>query len=142
DALLAAMERHFSDVSNAPEGLDWNRPEGGFFVTVHVPFKFTMSLVEECAANAGVIVAPMSLFAFATRYHRALRLSFTAVALEDIDEGIARLASFVREREAGSTRGVAVKTHEAASIQPRMEDHVGQGCLEPVQLPAMFNALR
>jgi (S)-3,5-dihydroxyphenylglycine transaminase len=129
DALLAAMERYFS------QDVRWNRPEGGFFVTVRVPFEFTMSLAEECAASADVIVAPMSLFAFATPYHHAIRLSFSAVALDDIDEGIARLATFVRERQARPLDGVGTNPYEVASIQPRMDDHVGQGCLELVPLP-------
>jgi (S)-3,5-dihydroxyphenylglycine transaminase len=107
DALLVAMGNHFSRVPNAPQGVCWNRPEGGFFVTVHLPFEFDMSLVEECAATAGVIIAPMSLFAFSTVRYRAIRLSFSAVALEDIGEGIARLASFVREHQAKSGRTAA-----------------------------------
>jgi len=117
DVLRAAMERHFSEDPKAPTGVRWNRPEGGFFVTVHVPFEFTMSLVEECAATAGVIIAPMSLFAFSTARYRTIRLSFSAVASEDIDEGVARLASFVRERQANSSRAAAIP-YRAASIRP------------------------
>src|SRR5258708_19837038 len=116
DASLVGMERHFSGGPKAPPGVRWNRPEGGFFVTVHVPFEFTMSLAEECAATAGVIIAPMSLFAFSTAHYRAIRLSFSAVALEDIDEGVARLASFVRGRQAKSGRAAATR---AASIHLR-----------------------
>ncbi len=123
DALLAAMERYFSDGSSELPGVHWNRPEGGFFMTVNMPFEFTMSRVEECAATAGVIVAPMSLFAFATAHHHAIRLSFSAVALADIDEGVARLASFVRERQAKSGRAAA-NPYGAVSIQPRMANVV------------------
>jgi (S)-3,5-dihydroxyphenylglycine transaminase len=115
DALLAAMERHFSADPQAPPGVRWNRPEGGFFVTVHVPFEFNMSLVEECAAKTGVIIAPMSLFASSKAHYRAIRISFSAVALADIDEGVARLASFVRERQAKSRRGADV-AYRAASV--------------------------
>lgn len=107
DALLVAMERHFSQAANAPPGVCWNRPEGGFFVAVQLPFEFTMSMVEECAATAGVIIAPLSLFAFSTARFCAIRLSFSAVALEDIDRGIARLASFVRERQVRSVYAAA-----------------------------------
>jgi (S)-3,5-dihydroxyphenylglycine transaminase len=114
DALLVAMERHLS-VPNAPPGVRWNRPEGGFFVTVHLPFEFTMSLVEACVATSGVIIAPMSLFAFSTTRYHAIRLSFSAVALEDIDDGIARLASFVREYHAKSGHAAA-PPYIAASI--------------------------
>jgi (S)-3,5-dihydroxyphenylglycine transaminase len=115
DALLAAMERHFLEDANARPEVRWNRPEGGFFVTLQLPFEFTMSLVEECAATAGVIIAPMSLFAFSKARYRAIRLSFSAVALEDINEGVARLASFVRERQPKSGHAAA-PPYIAASI--------------------------
>lgn len=115
DALLVALERHFWEGPNVLPGVRWNRPEGGFFVTVHVPFEFTMTLVEECAATAGVIIAPMSLFAFSTARYRAIRLSFSAVALEDVDEGVARLASFVREHQAKSGHAAA-PPYIAASV--------------------------
>jgi (S)-3,5-dihydroxyphenylglycine transaminase len=115
DALLVAMRNHFSEAPNAPQGVSWNRPEGGFFVTVNLPFEFSMSLVEECAATTGVIIAPMSLFAFSTARFCAIRVSFSAVALEDIDEGVARLASFVRERQAESGH-LAAPPYIAASI--------------------------
>jgi (S)-3,5-dihydroxyphenylglycine transaminase len=128
DALLAAMERHFSRNASEFRGVGWNRPEGGFFMAVQMPFEFTMPLVEECAM-AGVIVAPMSLFAFATTHSTAIRLSFSAVAPNDIDEGVARLASFVRQHQEKSG-DVTASPYEAASIQPRMEHAVGQGCLE------------
>jgi (S)-3,5-dihydroxyphenylglycine transaminase len=139
DALLAAMERHFSEAPSETSGVHWNRPEGGFFMTVHVPFEFTMPLVEECAASAGVIVAPMSLFAFATEHGRAIRLSFSAVAVEEIEKGVARLASFVRERQAKS-RAVASSPYRAASIQPGMNGRVGQACLQLARLPVAFDS--
>jgi (S)-3,5-dihydroxyphenylglycine transaminase len=94
DALLAALDRHFP--SGRPAGVRWNRPEGGFFVTLEVPFAFTMPVVEACAASAGVIIVPMSLFAFATPHDHFVRLSFSAVRLHDIDEGVSRLAGFLR----------------------------------------------
>ena len=57
-------------------GVHWNRPEGGFFMTVQVPFEFTMSLVEECAATAGAIVTPMSAHSD-DRDHRFRRIATT-----------------------------------------------------------------
>jgi (S)-3,5-dihydroxyphenylglycine transaminase len=123
DALLVALERHFSADPMAPAEVCWNRPEGGFFVTVHVPFEFTMSLVEECAATSGVIIAPMSLFAFSTTQYRAIRLSFSAVAPQDIEEGVARLASFVRERQARSARAADFTFVESAPVRPGFFNH-------------------
>ncbi|WP_316232473.1 PLP-dependent aminotransferase family protein [Bradyrhizobium sp. SZCCHNR1051] len=92
DVLLAALDRHFAG-KRAPD-VRWNRPEGGFFVTLEGRFAFTMPVVEACASSAGVIVVPMSLFAFATPHDRSVRLSFSAVPLQDIDEGVSRLAGF------------------------------------------------
>jgi hypothetical protein len=63
----------------------------------------------------------MSLFAFARAHGHAVRLSFSAVAVEDIDEGVARFASFVRERQAKSI-GVTI----------------GQGYLQRASLAAAF----
>ncbi|SEP49333.1 (S)-3,5-dihydroxyphenylglycine transaminase [Rhodospirillales bacterium URHD0017] len=107
DALLAAMERHFRFPRDS-SGVHWNRPEGGFFVTVHVPFEFSMQTMRECAATVDVITVPLSLFAFATAHDRAMRLSFSAVPYDDIDEGVRRLSSFVTSFAArsGSRLGI------------------------------------
>jgi hypothetical protein len=65
--MTTALRAIYTMAPIAPQGVCRNRPEGGFFVTVHLPFEFNMSLMEECAATTGVIIAPMSLFAFSIR---------------------------------------------------------------------------
>ncbi len=98
DRMLAALERRLGGI----EGVSWNRPEGGFFLTLNLPFEFTDDLLMACARDYGVIVCPMRFFALAPGRERQARLSFSYVTGEQIDEGIARLARFVRER-AGET---------------------------------------
>jgi (S)-3,5-dihydroxyphenylglycine transaminase len=79
-------------------GVRWNRPEGGFFLTLTLPFEFTDECLTACARDFGVIVCPMSFFALTPGRERQVRLSFSYVTEEQIDEGIDRFARFVRER--------------------------------------------
>jgi (S)-3,5-dihydroxyphenylglycine transaminase len=98
DRMLAALE----DTLGGLEGVDWNRPEGGFFLTLNLPFEFTDDQLTACARDYGAIVCPMRFFALAPGRERQVRLSFSYVTPEQIDEGIARLARFVRDQVAVS----------------------------------------
>ncbi len=98
DRMLAALE----DTLGGLEGVGWNRPEGGFFLTLNLPFEFTDDQLTACARDYGAIVCPMRFFALAPGRERQVRLSFSYVSPEQIDEGIARLARFVRDQVAVS----------------------------------------
>ncbi len=102
DRMLACLEAELAGVAG------WNRPAGGFFLTVELPFEFDMACVEECARDFGVICCPMSFFALAPGRERQVRLSFSYVTEEQIEPGIARFARFVRARMARSARRPAV----------------------------------
>jgi (S)-3,5-dihydroxyphenylglycine transaminase len=80
------------------EGVRWNRPEGGFFLTLDLPFEFTDECLVTCARDYGVIVCPMSFFSLTPGREHQVRLAFSYVTGEQIAEGIARLARFVRDR--------------------------------------------
>jgi (S)-3,5-dihydroxyphenylglycine transaminase len=94
DRMLASLETTLGDL----EGVRWNRPEGGFFLTLTLPFDFTDDHLTVCARDYGVIVCPMRFFALTPGRERQVRLSFSYVTEEQIGEGIARLARFVRDR--------------------------------------------
>ena len=94
DRMLAVLEATLGDLGE----VRWNRPEGGFFLTVTLPFEFTDDDLTACARDHGVIVCPMHFFALTPGRERQVRLSFSYVTEEQIDEGIARFARFVRER--------------------------------------------
>lgn len=92
DAMLGALERHLGDV----DGVRWNRPAGGFFLTAYLPFVFDERCLRRCAEEFGVIVCPMSDFARTEGCERMIRLSFSYVTPEEIEDGIERLSRFVR----------------------------------------------
>ena len=97
DTMLASLERSFKS-----EGLlgtvDWNRPEGGFFLTVSLPFEFDEACMERCAQECGVMCCPMSFFSLGRGREHQIRLSFSYVARDEIEEGVRRLARFVADR--------------------------------------------
>ncbi len=92
DRMLAALERELLGT-----GATWNRPGGGFFLTVTLPFDFTDEHLTRAARDFGVIVCPLPFFSLRTGRERQIRLSFSYVTPEAIDLGVARLARFLRE---------------------------------------------
>jgi 2-aminoadipate transaminase len=85
--LLAALER------TMPAGVEWTRPQGGFFSWLTVPGD--AAEVARRAADEGVAVVPGALFYPDGRGTSNLRLSFSMVDEELIDVGIERLAALV-----------------------------------------------
>ncbi len=94
DAMVTALERELGELA----GVKWNRPEGGFFLTLTLPFDFDEQCLQSCARDHGVIVCPMSFFSLAGGREREVRLSFSYVTPEQIDDGIRRFAAFVKGR--------------------------------------------
>lgn len=93
DAMLACLERAF-----APDPrVSWNRPGGGFFLTVTLPFAFGEPELRACAADYGVICCPMAYFSLLPGRDQQVRLSFSYVTPEQIERGIGQLAQFVRD---------------------------------------------
>ncbi len=103
DAMLASLERAF-DREGLAGKVSWNRPAGGFFLTVNLPFEFDEACMERCAGEFGVICCPMSFFALGGGRERQIRLSFSYVTRDEIEEGVRRLARFVADRLAEGER--------------------------------------
>jgi 2-aminoadipate transaminase len=81
-----------------PEGVTWNRPEGGMFIWVTLPKHInSMKLLEEAVAQ-NVAFVPGGPFFANEPQHNTLRLSFVTVPPAKIDEGVARLAELIRAR--------------------------------------------
>ncbi|MCB1034053.1 MAG: PLP-dependent aminotransferase family protein [Acidobacteria bacterium] len=94
DTLVACLEEELGAIA----GVSWNRPRGGFFLTLELPFDFDTACLETCARDYGVICCPMTFFARAGGAERQVRFSFSYVTPEQIREGVARFARFVRHR--------------------------------------------
>ncbi|MDX1664647.1 MAG: PLP-dependent aminotransferase family protein [Candidatus Promineifilaceae bacterium] len=88
DAMLGALERCF------PEDVTWTRPTGGMFVWVTLPEEIdTMALLETAVAEERVAFVPGKAFTVpGVERRHCLRLSFSNATVEQIEDGIARLA--------------------------------------------------
>jgi 2-aminoadipate transaminase len=88
EQMLAALDR------SMPESARWTTPRGGFFSWLTLPGVDTVGLAER-AIEQGVAVVPGLLFFPDGRGTDSLRLSFSLVAEDEIDDGIARLGAIV-----------------------------------------------
>ncbi len=100
DRMLACLERWFAGDDLLAGKVSWNRPRGGLFLTVTLPFAFDDDCLRTCAGQYGVICCPMTYFSFAGGRERQIRLSFSYVTQEQIETGIRSLWQFVRDRVA------------------------------------------
>lgn len=97
DHMLERLGQEFG-VRGLAGQVTWNRPAGGFFVTMTLPFEFDEKCLQTCAAEFGVIVCPMTFFSLESGRENLIRLSFSYVNRAQIEEGLARLARFVHSR--------------------------------------------
>jgi (S)-3,5-dihydroxyphenylglycine transaminase len=95
DQMVNALERTFGAHTTLRSRVRWNRPAGGFFLTMTLPFDFDEESLRRCARDYGVIVCPMAFFSRSQERRQQIRLSFSYVSPAEIDEGIARLFTFV-----------------------------------------------
>jgi (S)-3,5-dihydroxyphenylglycine transaminase len=100
DRMLACLESCFGRDEALAGKVTWNRPRGGFFLTLTLPFRFEEDSLRTCAEQYGVICCPMTYFSLAPGRERQVRLSFSYVTQEEIEIGIRSLWRFVRDRTA------------------------------------------
>jgi len=91
ERLLAAFDRAM------PETVTWTRPEGGFFSWLTLPEGVDATAVARRAAARGVAVVPGVPFFPDGRGTDNLRISFSRVEDELIDDGVERLARVIDE---------------------------------------------
>jgi len=88
ERMLAALQRAM------PDSARWTTPRGGFFSWLTLPGVDAVELAER-AAERGVAVVPGMLFFPDRRGAETVRLSFSLVDEERIDDGIERLGSLL-----------------------------------------------
>jgi (S)-3,5-dihydroxyphenylglycine transaminase len=76
-------------------GVRWNRPQGGFFLSLRVPFLADSAALTRAAEEFSVIWTPMSYFYPEGGGERALRLSISYLTPDEITEGTDRLTRFI-----------------------------------------------
>lgn len=102
-ATLRRLDQCFPATRRAALGVRWNEPDGGFFLTMRVPFVAGNEALTRSAEDFGVIWTPMSYFYPHGGGDRTIRLSVSYLTEEDITEGITRLGNFI-EAEARRNR--------------------------------------
>jgi 2-aminoadipate transaminase len=92
EAMLGALERHM------PDGVSWNRPEGGMFIWVTLPEHIDAMALLDAAIAQNVAFVPGAPFYAGDAVRNTLRLSFVTVPPARIEEGVTRLGALLRER--------------------------------------------
>ncbi len=95
DAMLASLETSFEGWE---EKVKWNTPQGGFFLTVTLPFAFRRAEAETCARDYGVLTMPLSFFALDDGQDNCVRLAYSNTEPSNIRKGIDRFSRFVIKR--------------------------------------------
>jgi 2-aminoadipate transaminase len=90
DAMLAALEREM------PPGVSWTRPQGGLFVWLTLPEGLDAEALIEAAVAEGVAYVAGGPFFVDGSGANTMRLTFAKESVENIQEGIRRLARVVR----------------------------------------------
>ena len=92
---LRELDRCFPAEKRDALGVRWNEPDGGFFLTMRVPFQADNAALARSAEDFGVIWTPMSYFYPDGGGEHSIRLSVSYLTEHEITEGINRLASFI-----------------------------------------------
>ncbi|MFA7767441.1 PLP-dependent aminotransferase family protein [Streptomyces sp. NPDC048723] len=101
-ATLRYLDEHLPENQREALGVRWNEPTGGFFLTVHVPFRADNAALTRSAQEFGVIWTPMKYFYPQGGGHNAIRLSTSYLTPAEIKEGTARFARFIEAESAAS----------------------------------------
>jgi 2-aminoadipate transaminase len=88
--MLEALERY------APEGSNWSRPSGGFFILMRAAEQLNSARLLERAVENGVAYVPGQPFFVDSSGANTLRLAFSKESPERIEEGIKRLCEILR----------------------------------------------
>jgi len=115
-ALLDALADVFPEELARERGVSWNRPRGGFFLTVDVPFEADAAALAVSAGTYGVIWTPMSSFYLGRGGAHQLRLSYSYLTPDQIREGVGRLAAFVGDRTGRGATAAAPRAVSTAEV--------------------------
>lgn len=109
DRMIAALERQVGDA------MQWNRPAGGFYLWCRLSDGLRSRDLLAEAARQGVAIAPGESFYPDGEGESTLRLNFTLPTVDEIDEGIARLARAIDALRASRVGNV---DRQHASVTP------------------------
>lgn len=82
DAMLGALAKY------APKDVQWNLPEGGFYIWCELPKEVDVKHLLMKSAERGVVFVPGYIFYTGAQDSSCIRLNFTKHGTTDIDRGI------------------------------------------------------
>ncbi len=91
DVMLDALEEHM------PDGVHWTRPKGGLFLWATLPEYINTSDLFKIALEKNVAFVPGESFFANGGGQNTMRLNFSMMPPEKINEGIARLGQVVKQ---------------------------------------------
>jgi 2-aminoadipate transaminase len=93
DRMLNALNKYMPKI----DGLQWTRPDGGLFLWMTLPKGMDANIMFDKAVENNVAYVVGSAFHYDGKYRNTMRLNFSYPSLEQIDEGIRRLAKVIEE---------------------------------------------
>ena len=102
--VLDQLECHLPAARRTALAVSWNRPSGGFFMNISVPFQAGNAALGRSAQHFGVLWTPMSYFyPGGGGGERGIRLSTSYLTAAEIEEGVGRLVRFIESEAARSS---------------------------------------
>jgi 2-aminoadipate transaminase len=108
--MLRAIEEHF------PAGCTWTKPEGGLFVWAEAPHSIDTRELMADALQENVAFVPGQSFHADRSGRNTMRLNFSNVPPDRIEEGIARLGRAIKRRLAASASDLPAS--ESVPVSP------------------------
>lgn len=93
--MINALDKYIGTQKWAAD-ITWNRPEGGFFLKMTVPFNVDNEAVVESARNHNVIFCPMRYFYLGSGGENEIRLTFSNLSVAEIEQGVKQLSEFLK----------------------------------------------
>lgn len=101
DALRARRDAMLETLAaDMPSGTRWSRPEGGYFLWLDLPPGVDVAALDAASKEAGVAIVKGTDFYVGEGGEESARLAFSFVSVDEIREGVRRLAPLVRDAAA------------------------------------------
>lgn len=96
DVLVSCLEDQLGSLQTE---MQWQCPEGGFFLTLDVGAPFSLDDCISCAREAGVLALPMQAFSLHGTCTEKVRLSFSNIDPAEIGPAAERLLTWLRSQK-------------------------------------------
>ena len=97
DTMIGVLADRFGDTGPYAGKVSWNKPAGGFFLVIDLPFKVTEDHLRRCVEDYSVIFCPMSFFCLNEEAGiNRIRLAFSNLSPDKIEQGMEKLSAFIK----------------------------------------------